>query len=309
LSPSIRVQALSDYLLFFFAGRQPAERYAKDWNWFDDAAMKLGIGTYAIHRGDQAIVYDTFASMAQAKFVRDHLENMGIRKFTVVYSHWHLDHIAGDAVYGDSDAIATSLTRDALAKQRTAIESGTLWGPPAITPVRIPNVAFDDFLPVSLGDIELELHRMNIHSLDGCVIWIPKDRILLAGDTLEDPLTYMIEVENLADHLKDLERMRQWDIAKIFPNHGDPDVIGGGGYDKTLIDATVAYITKMLAKSHDRDYLTGTMEDYIGESAAKGWVHPFAPYRDVHAQNLKLVHDYWRARPLPELGPKQLLRH
>ena len=146
---------------------------------------------------------------------------------------------------------------------------------------------------------------MNIHSIDGCVIWIPKDRILLAGDTLEDPLTYMVEVENLADHLKDLERMRQWDIAKIFPNHGDPDVIGGGGYDKTLIDATVAYVTKMLARSHDRDYLTGTMEDYIGESAAKGWVHPFAPYRDVHAQNLKLVHDYWRARPLPELGPKQ----
>ena len=119
MSPQIRVQALSDYLLFFFAGRQPAERYAEDWNWFDDAAMKLGIGTYAIHRGDQAIVYDTFASMAQAKFVRDHLENMGIRKFTVVYSHWHLDHIAGDAVYGDSDAIATSLTRDALAKQRS----------------------------------------------------------------------------------------------------------------------------------------------------------------------------------------------
>jgi hypothetical protein len=50
------------------------------------------------------------------------------------------------------------------------------------------------------------------------------------------------------------------------------------------------------------------MEDYIGESAAKGWVHPFAPYRDVHAQNLKLVHDYWRARPLPELGRGRGLR-
>jgi hypothetical protein len=110
----------------------------------------------------------------------------------------------------------------------------------------------------------------------------------------------MVEVENLACHLKDLERMRQWDIARIFPNHGDPDVIAGGGYDKTLIDATVSYVTKMLARSRDADYLTGTMEDYIGDAAAKGWVHPFEPYRDVHAQNLKLVHDYWRARPLPE---------
>ena len=35
--------------------------------------------------------------------------------------------------------------------------------------------------------------------------------------------------------------MRQWDVAKIFPNHGDPDVIIKGGYDKTLIDATESY--------------------------------------------------------------------
>jgi hypothetical protein len=63
LSSPIRVHALSDYLLFFFAGRKPAERHAEEWNWFDDAAMKLGIGTYAIHRGNQAIVYDTFATL------------------------------------------------------------------------------------------------------------------------------------------------------------------------------------------------------------------------------------------------------
>jgi glyoxylase-like metal-dependent hydrolase (beta-lactamase superfamily II) len=101
--PPIKVQALTDYLIYFFDGRRPAERYAKDWNWFDDAAMKLGVGTYAIHSGDQAIVYDTFTSVPQAKFVRDYLTKMGIKKFTVVHSHWHLDHIAGDSVYDDSD--------------------------------------------------------------------------------------------------------------------------------------------------------------------------------------------------------------
>jgi len=93
--PPIKVKVLNDYLIFFFDGRRPAERYAQGWNWFDDAAMKLGVGTYAIHSGDQAVVYDTFTSVAQAKFVRDYLEKMGIKKFTVVHSHWHLDHIAG----------------------------------------------------------------------------------------------------------------------------------------------------------------------------------------------------------------------
>ena len=302
-APPIKVQALNDYLIYFFDGRRPAERYAKDWNWFDDAAMKLGVGTHAIHSGDEAIVYDTFTSVPQAKFVRDYLEKMGIKKFTVVHSHWHLDHVAGDAAYDDSDVIATTLTRDALQKQKADIESGKLWGPPPITPLRIPNVTFDDTKQLKVGDIDLELRRINIHSVDGCVIYIPKDKILLAGDTLEDSLTYMIEVENLAEHVKNLKDMRQWDVAKIFPNHGDPEVIMKGGYDKTLIDATASYVTMMLSKSHDPDYLQGTMEDYIGDAAGKGWVHIFEPYRDVHTQNLKLVHDYWKDKPLPEIAP------
>ena len=117
--------------------------------------MKLGVGTYAIHSGDQAVVYDTFTSVPQAEFVRDYLEKMRIKKFTVVHSHWHLDHVAGDAVYDDSDVIATTLGRDALAKQKADIESGKLWGPPPITPVRIPNVTFDDHKELIVGRLSL----------------------------------------------------------------------------------------------------------------------------------------------------------
>ncbi len=64
----------------------------------------------------------------------------------------------------------------------------------------------------------------------------------------------------------------------------DPDIIRAGGYDKTLIDATIAYVTKMLTRAHDADYLDGTMEDFIGDSAAKGWIRPFEPYREVQEQ-------------------------
>ena len=45
------------------------------------------------------------------------------------------------------------------------------------------------------------------------------------------------------------------------------------------------------------------MEHYIGDSAAKGWVHFFEPYREVHEQNLKVVHDYWKDKTLPEIAP------
>ena len=61
-------------------------------------------------------------------------------------SHWHLDHIAGSAVFGDGNIIATSLTRDALLSHKADIEAGKVWGPPPIAPLIFPNVMFDDHL-------------------------------------------------------------------------------------------------------------------------------------------------------------------
>ncbi len=301
-TPHVKFHQHNDYLISFYAGRDQAKRHLEERNWLDDSALKLGTAMYAIHRGAESIVYDTFASMAHAEFVRSYLEKLGVRKFTAVLSHWHLDHIAGNAVFDDGDIIATSLTRDALVRHKADIEAGKVWGPPPIKPLRLPNLLFEDRKKLSVGEIALELRRMNIHSIDGCVVYLPRDKLLLAGDTLEDPLTYMIEVENLAEHLRQLREMKGWDVARILPDHGDPDIIRAGGYDKTLIDATIAYVTKMLTRAHDADYLDGTMEDFIGDSAAKGWIRPFEPYREVHEQNLKLVHDYWKDKRPPEVA-------
>lgn len=301
-TPQITVTPLNDFLLYFFDGRRPAERYSKEWNWYDDSAMKLGVGTYAIHNGDEAVVYDTFTSVPQAKFVRDYLEKIGIKKFTVVHSHWHLDHIAGDAAYKDSDVVSTVAAKEAIEKQKADIEAGKTWGPPDIADVRIPNVTFTGSKPMKIGGLSFELRSINIHSIDHCVIYFPDQKVLLAGDTVEDTLTYMVEVENLAEHIKNLKVMRSWDISKIYPNHGDPDVIRGGGYDKSIIDATAAYVRKVITKAHDANYLTGTMEDYIGEDVKLGAIHVFEPYREVHTQNLKMVSDYWNDKTLPAIG-------
>src|SRR5262245_29697350 len=67
-APRIEVRALNDYLLVFYAGRDPSFRSSAEWNWFDDSAMKLGIAMYVIHQGDEAVVYDTFASVTQARW-------------------------------------------------------------------------------------------------------------------------------------------------------------------------------------------------------------------------------------------------
>ena len=89
--------------------------------------MNVGVATYVIHRGDRALVYDTYPSAKQAEWVRQYLVKIGIRHFTVVNSHWHLDHVGGNAIYADvrpdfdqdNEAIPRRLTAE-----KAAIEAG-----------------------------------------------------------------------------------------------------------------------------------------------------------------------------------------
>ena len=285
----IKVIEINDHILAFYTGRDWTRIMAEP-NWVDDGAMKLGIATYAVYKNNKAVIYDTFADIRQAMRVRNHLENMGVRQFTVVLSHWHLDHIAGNAVYSDCNIISHARTRELLLKNKADIESGRIDGPPGINPLILPGITFEQKTSLYLDDLQLELIHTDIHSQDATLIHIPDDNILFAGDALEDSITYIDEPENLPAHIHNLQALKQLSVAAIFPNHGDPKVIAAGGYDKTLIDATINYITRLLARVHDADFLKSPLQSYLEKELNQGWVHYFEPYEAVHGQNLQKVY-------------------
>ena len=290
---TIRVIEINDHILAFYTGREPNQKSAgAAKNWVELGAMDLGVASYAIYQGEHAVVYDTFTSRAQAQWVRAHLEKIGIKRFTVVLSHWHLDHVAGNDVYAHSPIIATVLTQAALHENAQAIRTGALWGPPAIESLRLPNISFEDRADIYLGELRLELHNINIHSADTNLLYIPSEQIMFAGDALEDSLTFIGEAGDLPQHLENLEKINNWKIMRIYPNHGDPEVIAQGGYGKSLITATIDYITTMRANVTHENYLDGKMEDYIRESVAKGWVHLYEPYRAIHQHNLQWIYNH-----------------
>jgi glyoxylase-like metal-dependent hydrolase (beta-lactamase superfamily II) len=300
----MRVFTINDHLLAFYDGRPPAPAQPRQAaNWADFGALDVGVATYVIHRGDQALVYDSFPYAEEARFVRDYLTKAGIRHFVLVNSHWHLDHVGGNAVYADSDRIATNKTIAILEAKKAGIETAAEWGPPAIKPFVLPNIGIDTDTTVHVGDIRVELRPIEIHSEDGLVIYLPGDRFLLAGDTLEDSATFVSEPDHVITHYRNLKRIGTWDIDRIFPNHGNPDVISQGGYRKTLIDATAGYLRQLVMHAHDPDYLKGTLEDYIGDSIQKGWVSIWWAYRDAHAQNLERMAAAWKDKALPDLPP------
>jgi glyoxylase-like metal-dependent hydrolase (beta-lactamase superfamily II) len=284
-----RVIQLGDNLLAFYDGRVPgAEQDAAD-DWVQDGALSLGIASYAIVDSGEALVYDTHVSVEHGAFIRRTVEELGAKRITVVLSHWHLDHVAGTEAFGDCEVVAGALTARLLAEHRDAIESGTHEGPPAIDPLVLPTRVLDGPAELRVGHTEVELLPFDIHSADATVLRLPRERLLLAGDTLEDTVTYVSEPQRLETHLEELARLRGLEFDRILPNHGSPDVIGRGGYEPTLIDATQHYVRDLLRHAREPRPGDDDLQAFVADQLAAGWLVYFAPYERVHRSNLEAV--------------------
>jgi cyclase len=285
----LRVYRPAEHVVAFYDGRVEGYRFAEGSNWVDDGALSLGICSYAIVDGEQALVYDTQVSVEHASFIRRTLENEGAREFTVVLSHWHLDHVAGTAAFDGCEVIASERTAELLETHRAAIESGSHEGPPQIKPLVLPTRVFSGREQLTIGRIQVDLIQVDIHSDDATVIWLSEQRLLLAGDTMEDPITYVGEPERFDSHLTDLERLWQLGPERILPNHGDPDVIARGGYARDLIRATQQYIDVLQRCRAEPGLRTAGLRELIAEPLEAGWINYFAPYEAVHEANLATV--------------------
>jgi glyoxylase-like metal-dependent hydrolase (beta-lactamase superfamily II) len=286
----MRILPLSDHLIGFYDGRTPQDGQRAEPSWVEDGALSLGICSYALVDGAEALVADTGVSVAHGRAIRETLESRGVERITVVLSHWHLDHVAGNAAFGGCEIVAGARTAELLAERREAIEAGTLEGPPAIRPLVMPTRTFDgDRESLRVGDLEAELLRFDIHSDDATVIRLPSLGILLAGDTVEDTITYLTEPDRVPAHVAELDRMHGLEFERIFPSHGSVEAIGSGGYGAGLILATRNYLTRLLETTTDPSLRRLTLREFVKPELDRGWIGYFEPYERVHQENLDML--------------------
>ena len=254
-------------------------------NWLDDGAFSLGTASFAIVEGAEAIIYDAHMSLVHARKIRTFLEEQGVRDMRLVVSHWHTDHVAGNAVFADCEIIANRFTDEALVANRDGLESDN----PPIKPLVMPNTIFDRELELRVGDTVVELRHLDIHSYDETVALLPQSGVLLAGDTLEDTVTYVSEPDRLEHHLLDLARLESWDFERILPNHGRLEKIAGGGYGREFITATRLYVEKLLRLKDEPTLASQDLRTFAAEALATGGVEYFEAYEPVHANNVQAV--------------------
>ena len=290
MGSTLRIFRPAPNVIAFYDGRVPGKRgYSTSANWLDDGAYGLGICTYAIFHGADAIVYDTHISIPHAEIIRATLVDAGVRNIRVVLSHWHRDHIAGNAVFSDCEIIAHQWTLDAMMLNKADIESERR--PPTISSVVMPGTVYTDRLELRAGALPVELHHVDIHSRDGTMLVLPDQRLLIAGDALEDTVTYVAEPEGFVNHQRDLARMAGWSVDRILPCHGDPGTIAAGGYGKSLIGATQAYVARLWRCRAEPRLLDQSLKTFVAEELAAGDITYFEPYEAVHKQNVAAVRD------------------
>lgn len=286
----LRVLKPLPFVYAFYDGRIPDVRlHSETENWLDDGGFSLGTASYALVDEDDALVYDTHLSLAHARKIRTFLERMGMKRIRLVLSHHHLDHVAGNEAFADCEIIAHERTLAHLQANRAGIESGTHHGAPAISPLILPTVVYEDHLKLDVGRLRVHLRHANIHSDDATLLHIDDMSLLFAGDTLEDTVTYVAEPHALDTHLAELDRLWSWPISRILPSHGDPLVISAGGYEKTLIRATQRYVRMLKRCVSEPELRSQDLATLIAGPLQAKWVNYFAPYEAVHRNNVAQV--------------------
>ncbi|WP_327160076.1 MBL fold metallo-hydrolase [Streptomyces zaomyceticus] len=143
----------------------------------------------------------------------------------VVNTHWHSDHVGGNALLQARGAAvaAGAPEADAIARRDPGCCAAEYLDQP-VAPYTV-EVPLDDHQVLRLGDADWEVVRTPGHTPGHLALWQPEERLLVVGDALSD---YDVGWVNLAldgpdaagTALASLTRMADLGPRLILPSHG-----------------------------------------------------------------------------------------
>jgi cyclase len=109
----------------------------------------------------------------------------------------------------------------------------------------LPNQTYTDTLTLRLGDREIKvMHHERAITPGDSFLYLPKEKIVIAGDLLINPVTYALS-SYPSGWIKTLEYIDSLDASIIVPGHGEPL------RDERLLKATVAVLKDLQKRGAD----------------------------------------------------------
>jgi len=241
------------------------------------AELGLDGNSIAIITSEGVVVFDANGTPAAAAAVLAEIRKLTSQPVRyLVNSHWHWDHWYGNQVYRDAfpglRIIAQARTRDLMAGPAiefnrpglerdlpgylSYLEGRATGGDSAAARslaigrffldqkrgVRhtLPDSTFTDSLAIRLGGREIRLLNLGRAVTPGdALLWLPAERILLAGDLIVNPVTFALSGYP-TEWLRALERVDDLDAAITVTGHGAPL------RDEVLLHATMGVFRMLL---------------------------------------------------------------
>ncbi len=225
------------------------------------AIVERGTGAWGnagiVALGDRTLVFDTFLTPAAARDLRAAAESLtGQPVAYVVNSHYHMDHIHGNAVFGDATIIATEKTRERIATRGAELVAQAFDLPEylasldaqiasAATPelrddllalqgdyraldvalpelrLRLPDITFDQRLTLHGTQRAVEVVSYGGgHTSSDAFLLLPAERIAFLGDLLGVKMHMSFGQADLEQWDTILERIEAFDMQTVVPGHG-----------------------------------------------------------------------------------------
>ena len=146
----------------------------------------------------------------------------------VVLSHYHAVRVLGAAAYEGAEIIASDVTRDLIVErgqQDMDSEIGRFprlfRGKESIPGLTWPHITFHKTMTLWLGKREVQIiHIGRAHTAGDTVVWLPKERVLFAGDTVEFGATPYCGDAHFTNWPATLDAIRALQPEKLVPGRG-----------------------------------------------------------------------------------------
>jgi len=222
------------------------------------------------------IVIDPGGSLQIGRMVIEQIQAITDKPIThVINSHHHADHWMGNHAFSNLPSKPRIIGHEIM--YDTAVEIGERWikiisnltkGKNQGTELVFPNKIISGKEKLVIDGLELQLiHPNHAHTLGDIAIYLPQEKVLIAGDILFHLRTPGFQDASPLGNLKVLSEFLALDFVKVIPGHGSVT-------DKTGIEGMIDYVE--LLHSEVKKYFEEGLSDF--EMKEKFNVKNWGPY-------------------------------
>ncbi|MBD0369666.1 MAG: MBL fold metallo-hydrolase [Pyrinomonadaceae bacterium] len=119
---------------------------------------------------------------------------------------------------------------------------------------RAPNLTFDSEMNVELGNREVQIKHLGRGNTTGdAILYLPKEKILIAGDLLDHPVPYL-GGGYPSELVRTLQQMARFDAQTFVPGHGE---VLQGAAGRAYLSEVTEFVQTVTASVSRQVYLIG----------------------------------------------------